>query len=574
MRPASSAAYPTTMRSWSTRSHSRGIVFAAISGLIVVALMIILSFTMLSSVGLLFGALAALIASPVLAIVAISLARLFLRYFLAPLPTQALSEPVEEAPVLVVPVIVRSDRDIEAIRSNVDANLMFAARKPMVILLDLPDATAAVVPDDHRLLDSLHKLMGDDISVGRVAILVRRRLLDPVDRVWRGWERKRGKIEEFCRLLLADRDTSFEDSLPDALIGAVAFVTIDIDTRLMPDTIASLVAAVDPEAAIVTPMLEDRCRPDATWFEGLVALSSRRHAYDPNYNFNQSRLGYDLYYGKGLIVARRFLARTKGKIAERTILSHDHLESMIAGAVLSPQAVVREDIPRSRESWARRQFRWIRGDFQIVPWIVRSRLPVVSRLHLLEIVLGHLAAPCSVILAMMALTMLPAPASFAYALACLVMARPSLLIFPVTMPIIMLGSSISRSGRWAKTGSIFLSEIAAWMLSLIYAPGNLVLVVRAAVLVTWRLGWSGQKLLEWEGGLPADYRVSRNGWVMGIQILVGTISFGVAVLVDHPAQFIAVSVSLWLLVPLLLSLPLLREPHARALIHTPSIHSQ
>jgi len=473
---------------------------------------------------------------------------------------------------LVVPVIVRSDRDIEAIGDNADANLPFAPRKPMVFLLDLPDAASAVVPDDRRLLDLLQERLGDDISAGRVAILTRRRLLDPVDRIWRGWERKRGKIEEFCRLLLADRSTSFEQPLPDVLAGSGAFVTIDIDTRLASDTIASLIAAVDQEAAIVTPVLEDHCRPGATWFEGLVALSSRRHLYDPNYNFNQSRLGYDLYYGKGLIVAERFLARTEGRIAERTILSHDHLESMLAGAVLSPQALVREEIPHSRELWARRQFRWIRGDFQILPWIVRSRLPMVSRLHLLEVVLGHLTAPCSVILAMTALTLLPAPMSFAYAFACFAMARPSLLILLVTMPIIMVDSTPTWSGRWTKTGSILSSEFAAWVLSLIYAPGNLVLVLRAAVLVTWRLGWSGKKLLEWEGGLPTDYRFSRSGWVMGVRALTGMIFFGLTFLVDHQVQPIALSLSLWMLVPTLLSLPLPQERRPKALIHEPSIH--
>lgn len=567
---------PSALQSWNVRSHGRGIAFVATCGFIFVALLTGLIVAMPSGATSLFRVLTASVAIPVLAFAAISLARLILRYLLKPLPAEACCVPLEQAPILAVPVIIRSDHDIEAIVDNVDANLPFSSRKPMVFLLDLPDALSAVVPDDRRLLDLLQQRLSADISAGRVAVLTRRRVFDPVDRAWRGWERKRGKIEEFCRLLLADGETSFEQPLPDTLVESGTFVTIDIDTRLLPGTIASLVAAIDREAAIVTPMLEDRCRPDATLFERLVALSSRRHAYDPNHNFNQSRLGYDLYYGKGLIVAERFLARTEGRIAERTILSHDHLESMLAGAVLSPQAIVREDIPRSREQWARRQFRWIRGDFQIVPWIVRSRLPVVARLHLSEVVLGHLAAPCSVLLAMIVLTVpaLPAPTSFAYAFSCLAMARPSLLLLPVTMPSIVFNSTKSWPERLAATGSILASEIAAWTLSLVYAPGNLVLILRAAALVSWRLGWSGQKLLEWECDPPASHKGRRGRWVSGVRGLAGIIFLGTAFLMQQQAQFIVATISLWLLIPLLLLLRLPRGSQPMSWIRKSSIPSK
>ena len=446
----------------------------------------------------------------------------------------------------------------------------------MVFLVDLRDADSEIDPQDGRLTDLLQTRMSDYLLSGKVLLLTRHRLLDPVDRIWRGWERKRGKIEEFCRLLLEDGTTSFQQPLPEDLRGLSSFVTLDIDTRLMPNTITLLMRAADREAAIVAPMLEDRCGADASWFERMVELASRRHTYDPNLNFNQSRLGYDLYYGKGLIIADRFLARTRGRISERSILSHDHLESMLVGAVASSTAQVREEIPRSRAQWVRRQYRWTRGDFQILPWILRDRLPIILRLHLLEVVLSHLVPPCGILLATIALLTNTWPKNIIFALFCLLAVRPTLLLLPVGLPLILFGTSHSLIDRWRRAASVFVTELVAWALSVVYAPGNMLIVVHSALITTWRLCWSGRNLLEWEDNSPSHPRTDRSALAIG-QLLLGTIALGMALRTSQVPQVIAIMLSLWLLVPLALSTRLRlqqksngeTESHARAVICGP-----
>jgi cyclic beta-1,2-glucan synthetase len=64
-----------------------------------------------------------------------------------------------------------------------------------------------------------------------------------------GWERKRGKLEEFNRLLRGAHDTSFVvKTADDALLGSVRYViTLDSDTQLPRDVARKLVgAAVHP----------------------------------------------------------------------------------------------------------------------------------------------------------------------------------------------------------------------------------------------------------------------------------------------------------------------------------------
>lgn len=491
-----------------------------------------------------------LIAVPVAAGFAIQAARLLLRYTLAPLEMRAFSQPVEEAPALVVPVIIRREGDIEAIRSSAVANLPYAARHPMIFLIDLPDANSAKTACDGRLIARLKDRLSDHLSSGKVVLLTRRRRYDPVDQVWRGWERKRGKIEEFCRFLRGDKLTSYEQDLPPALVGSSAFVTIDIDTQLTAETISALMAAADREAAIVTPMLEDRCGSDAPCFARLVELASRREAFNPQLNFNQSRLGYDLYYGKGLINVDRFLQRTLGRIAERTILSHDHLEAVLAGAVASSDARIQEQIPDTRSQWARRQYRWTRGDFQIVPWILRSDLPLPSRLHLLEIVLNHLAPPACILLAAAALVLLPWSISIWIAFACILLLRPTIVLLPTSLPLVLFqrGVPIRRSVQCA--WSIIASETAAWALRIIYAPGDSYLVVRAVLVVLWRRGWSGRNLLEWEDGAePRHGSQAASRWLRAVTRASGIAAVIVAVGTGAGIQLVAMFAALWLLGP-------------------------
>ena len=90
--------------------------------------------------------------------------------------------------------------------ANRDPRIHFA------ILSDFADADTEHVPGEERLLevaragiDDLNARLGG-INGPHFAFLHRSRLWNPREQVWMGWERKRGKLEEFNRLLRgADR---------------------------------------------------------------------------------------------------------------------------------------------------------------------------------------------------------------------------------------------------------------------------------------------------------------------------------------------------------------------------------
>src|SRR5207253_3298101 len=107
----------------------------------------------------------------------------------------------------------------------------------------------------------LNQRLGAD-HANRFYLFHRGRLWNPRENVWMGWERKRGKIEEFNRLLRGARDTTFTIEVGDAaLLPTIKYcLTLDADTRLPRDAARELIgiithplkrAVIDPSVGMV-----------------------------------------------------------------------------------------------------------------------------------------------------------------------------------------------------------------------------------------------------------------------------------------------------------------------------------
>ena len=94
--------------------------------------------------------------------------------------------------------------------ANPDPELRFA------LLTDFADAPHETMPEDEALLrDALERVQALNAALRAATgpdsffLFHRRRLWNPVQGCWMGWERKRGKLSEFNRLIRGDRDTSY-----------------------------------------------------------------------------------------------------------------------------------------------------------------------------------------------------------------------------------------------------------------------------------------------------------------------------------------------------------------------------
>lgn len=206
-----------------------------------------------------------------------------------------------------------------------------------------------------------------------------------------GWERKRGKLHELNLLLRGDGHTSFLPHNPH-LPSDIRFVmTLDSDTRLTLGAVTKMVGKLNhplnrPHLDARTrsvmhgySILQPRVTPSLTIGDNasfLQRVFSVNRGIDP-YVFAvsdtyQDLLGEGTFTGKGLYDIDAFEV-AKGRIDENAILSHDMLEGGYARAALVSDVEVIEDYPTAYHVDAARHHRWVRGDWQLLPYLFKRR---------------------------------------------------------------------------------------------------------------------------------------------------------------------------------------------------------
>jgi len=344
------------------------------------------------------------------------------------LPGMALRDGVPDSAstALVMPVLLSNEAEIDQhvrqlevhFLSNGEDNLIFA------LLSDWCDADSETMPDDARLLDyardriaALNRTHQMTSGKSRFHLLHRRRRWNPAQGKWMGWERKRGKLHEFNRLLRGATDTSFlaVDDFSAVASGKVRYViTLDADTRLPRGAAKKLIGKmchvlnaprIDPACGQVVEgygIMQPRVTPSlpvgstGSLFQWAF---SGPNGLDP-YAFAVSDVYQDLFeqgsfVGKGIYDVDAFEAALAGRIPENAVLSHDLLEGAHARAALVTDVEVVEEFPSRYDIELSRQHRWIRGDWQLLPWIFSRKkgISALDRWKMLENLRRSLTGP-------------------------------------------------------------------------------------------------------------------------------------------------------------------------------------
>ncbi|HEY1615777.1 MAG TPA: glucoamylase family protein [Rhizomicrobium sp.] len=377
--------------------------------------------------------------------------------------------PLELRAIVVVPTLLtvqsRVERQIERLEvhylSNADENLSFA------LLSDWTDSQTEHAANDEALLGaavqgiaSLNARYPRTSSEDRFFLLHRGRIWNDGEQKWIGWERKRGKLHELDRLLRGASDTTFLalDGRPPSLPAGTRYViTLDADTRMPIGVARRLVGKMahplnqprfDPRSRLVVEghaILQPRVTPSLSiGSEGSLfqRVFSGPNGLDP-YAFvtadvYQDLFGEGTYSGKGIYEVDSFEAALEGRIPDSTVLSHDLLEGTLARAGLVSDIEFVEEYPARYNVAAARQHRWVRGDWQLLPWIfgrgpkpaggsVDTAIPLMGRWKMLDNLRRSLSAP-SALLAMLIGWLLPASAAASWTVYILLtIALPSLL---------------------------------------------------------------------------------------------------------------------------------------------------
>jgi cyclic beta-1,2-glucan synthetase len=506
--------------------------------------------------------------------------------------------PTSMRTLVAVPTMLTSERAVEEMvdrlevhyLANPEGDLRFA------LLTDWMDADREEVPGDAELLRlaaegiaRLNERHGPAPQGGtRFFLFHRRRLWNEHEGKWMGWERKRGKLHELSRILLGTDHTTFIDpsgrgASPVAPDGVRYVITLDSDTRLPRGAASRLVATLahplnrarfDTREKRVTEghaVLQPRITPslpapaDRSIYRRLTSGPSGIDPYASAVSeVYQDLFGEGSYAGKGIYEVSTFEASLAGRVPENALLSHDLFEGIFARAGSTNDIELVEDFPCRYEVGAARQSRWIRGDWQLLPWVLgvarqsdgrlhRARVPVLGRWKMLDNMRRSLMP--IVLLLDVALTLaLPwhlALTWFAFVLAVLFV-PPGLAFVEGLVP--------RRRGISKRSHLLFLATDAATGLSqvaltLILVPHQAWIAAGAIARALWRLCVSGKRRLEWmtEAQSRARFDLDPAGLYrrLGPSVVFGG-ALVAAALVHHLAAwpFAAVVLAVWAVTPL------------------------
>ncbi len=320
------------------------------------------------------------------------------------LPRMDFSEgiPSESRALAVIPTMLTSAQNIEDLvealevrfLANRDEHLHFG------LLTDFDDAQEENLPGDEPLLRLAQERIEGlnekyrSLKADTFFLFHRPRCWNPRERIWMGYERKRGKLAELNSLLRGGTEgkgrNRFSFLVGDtAVLSNVKYViTLDTDTQLSRDSARQFVGAMahplnrpqydedkqrigygygilQPRVAVSLPGM-NRSRY-AQLFGSEPGIDPYTRAVSDVY---QDLFGEGSFIGKGIYDVDAFERTLRGRFPENRILSHDLMEGCYARAGLLSDVLLYEEYPSRYDADVSRRSRWIRGDWQIARWLL------------------------------------------------------------------------------------------------------------------------------------------------------------------------------------------------------------
>ncbi len=442
--------------------------------------------------------------------------------------------PADARTMVVIPTMLTSLPGVDALVEHVEV-LALGNLDPHIhvaILSDFADTRRGETPEDDALLDRAQaaiealNVRHGGVRGDRFFLFHRDRQWNRSENAWIGWERKRGKLEEFNRLLRGATDTSFSTQVGALeVLPLVRYcITLDTDTRLPRDAAKRLIGIIahplhrphiDPRLGRVTEgygILQPRVSVTMSSAAGsLFARTWAGHTGVDPYttaisDVYQDLFGEGIFTGKGLYDVDAFSAALAGRVPENALLSHDLFEGLYARTGLVTDVEVVDDYPSSVLAHARRQHRWVRGDWQILRWLfpvvpsragaARNHLPLIARWKILDNLRRSLLAPAALLLLIAGWTVLPGQPAVWTAVALASMA------FPLASRVLATLRGPTRRQAWRSYARIAAEDInaagARLALQLAFLAHDTAVRLHAIATTIVRLFFTGRRLLEWE----------------------------------------------------------------------------
>ncbi|MBN2853367.1 MAG: hypothetical protein JXQ23_11595 [Clostridia bacterium] len=421
-----------------------------------------------------------------------------------------------------------------------------------------------------ELLENLNNKYFKD-EPPRFFMFHRVRKYNSTDKIYMGWERKRGKLEEFNSYLLGLKETTFFPVFGDIerLKGTKYIITLDSDTKLIRNSANKMIgimahplnkAVIDPKSrkvvegyGLIQPRISVELKYSSkTLFSRLFASNN---GFDPYTTF-VSDIYQDVFYegifsGKGIYNVETAQKVLSGRIPENSVLSHDLLEGAYLKCAYASDIQLFDSFPANTLSFFKRQHRWIRGDWQLLPWILgRDHLSLLSRWQML-CNLFRSVAPISFMILLLTLLALSYQIYVLWGLLLI------LLLFHVMLNVNRtLFANITNLGFKFSIKDFLkrvLQNVGRELFFLVILPYRVIISADAIFRTLYRLIFSKKNLLEWQTQEKTD-KLIKNSFTgnvkqMRFSLLLTVIIFISSLLLQN--NLLSAISAVWLIDPII-----------------------
>jgi cyclic beta-1,2-glucan synthetase len=443
--------------------------------------------------------------------------------------------PEENTTLVVIPMMLAGTDVVQQELEKLEVRFLANRDHPFLfaLLADFQDSDVPVEPGDAELLETASNgiaALNQRYPAAPFLLFHRDRIWSASEAVWIGRERKRGKIEDLNQLLCeghSDQVHVFGD-----LTKPVRYViTLDTDTQLPPGTARRMVETIshplnhveiDPKTrvrkhgySIIQPRVSIALPgATATRFTRIFADTSGTDPYCQTVSDAQQDLfGEAIFHGKAIYDVQAFRQSLDDRFPAETLLSHDLIEGAHVGVGLASDIELFENLPIDYVSFAKRQHRWIRGDWQIAPWVFgyvpakdgyeKNPLSLMNRWRIFDNLRRSLVPVASLLLLLLGWLISAAPGVWS-------------LVVGLAIAIPAMAPLLDRLARRIQ-GSVqgwhgAADELFRALVMIAFLPHQAWIAVDAIVRAIYRRGISRRQLLEWqpaESAVQGDVKHSR-----------------------------------------------------------------
>lgn len=472
--------------------------------------------------------------------------------------------PTELSTIVVIPALISDEKRVKELLSNLENHYLSNKEEHLLYALlgDFKDSKTSNDPEDEAIIKAALKGIEElnDTYCGQknkvFFFLQRERKFNKSHNKWMAWERKRGALMEFNELILGSKKTSFKyfssEKFPDVNIKYI--ITLDADTILPIGMARKLIGTmahplnspiIDEERKIVIDgyaLMQPRISFDiessnktlfSRIFAGEEGLDPYACAVSDIY---QDLFGEGIFTGKGIYDLKVFHKVLHKAIPENSILSHDLLEGCYVRAALATDTELVDSYPSSYSSYAARLHRWVRGDWQLLPWLckrvlnsknekVENPLSAISKWKIVDNLRRSLVPFFSLLIIIFGFSILPGNSLFWLFFSLLV------IVFPLIISFFDYLVSKPISARGLKRHIPVMSGLKAGLfqvgLLFIFLPYQVFLITHAIVLTLIRVFITRRDMLLWVTAADAEKKQKnsiRSYWSkMYISVLIGLI---------------------------------------------------